>query len=162
MRIRNAFEEFVCLRSNLSNDNIMSAYRPGLKTSMDLRVLVWQRVWKITFFGLIGSGFEEPGNTPPPGIPRSTPRAFENHILCLFRLGCFTLCVLELAVLSSSHTCNLGKWAKSLYLQNQITELKPPEVRSRQIKGRLSEESDCSRVGWLSDLQIRLEQKQSK
>ena len=36
MRIRNGFDKFVCLRSNLSNDNIISAQRPGLKTGMDL------------------------------------------------------------------------------------------------------------------------------
>ena len=40
MRIRNGFEEFFCLRSNLSNDNIVSAKRPGLKTGMDFRGLV--------------------------------------------------------------------------------------------------------------------------
>ena len=39
MRIRNRFEEFICLRSNLSNDNIISAQRPGLKKGM-LRGLV--------------------------------------------------------------------------------------------------------------------------
>ena len=37
-----------CVRSNLSNDNIISAQRPGLKTGMDFRGLVW----KITLFGL--------------------------------------------------------------------------------------------------------------
>ena len=41
-----------CLRSNLSNDNIISALKPGLKTSMDFRGLVWKRLWRITFFGL--------------------------------------------------------------------------------------------------------------
>ena len=35
MRIRNGFEEFFCLRSNLSNDNIISAQGPGLKSGMD-------------------------------------------------------------------------------------------------------------------------------
>ena len=31
-------------------------------------------MWKITiFWSEIGSGFEEPGGTPPPRIPRSTP-----------------------------------------------------------------------------------------
>ena len=41
---------------------------------MDFRGLVWKRVWKITFFCCeIGSGFEEPGATPPPRIPRSNP-----------------------------------------------------------------------------------------
>ena len=40
MRIRNGFEEFFCLRSNLSNDIIISAERPGLKTGMDFRGMV--------------------------------------------------------------------------------------------------------------------------
>ena len=40
MRIRNGFEEFFCLRSGLSNDDIISASRPGLKTGMDFRGLV--------------------------------------------------------------------------------------------------------------------------
>ena len=38
-RIRHRFVEFVCLRFNLSNDNINSTYRSGLKTGMDLRGL---------------------------------------------------------------------------------------------------------------------------
>ena len=50
MRIRNGFEEFLFLRSNLSNDGIISALRPGLKTGMDFRGLVRKRVWKMTFF----------------------------------------------------------------------------------------------------------------
>ena len=40
MQIRNGFEEFFCLPSNLSNDNIVSAERPGLKTGMDFRGMV--------------------------------------------------------------------------------------------------------------------------
>ena len=40
MRIRNGFEEFSCLRFNLSNDNIISAQQQGLKTGMDFRGLV--------------------------------------------------------------------------------------------------------------------------
>ena len=40
MWIRNAFEEFFCLRPNLSNDDIISAWRPVLKTGMDFRGLV--------------------------------------------------------------------------------------------------------------------------
>ena len=39
MRIRNRFELFFCLRPNLSNGNIISAHRPGLKTVMDFRGL---------------------------------------------------------------------------------------------------------------------------
>ena len=50
MPIRNGFEEFLFLRSNLSNDDIILAFRPGLKTGMDFRGLVWKRVWKMTFF----------------------------------------------------------------------------------------------------------------
>ena len=45
MRIQNG-------RSNLSNDNIISASWPGLKMGMDFRGLVWKRVWKIKFLGL--------------------------------------------------------------------------------------------------------------
>ena len=33
-------KNFFCLRSNLSNDDIISAYRPGLKTGLDFRGLV--------------------------------------------------------------------------------------------------------------------------
>ena len=36
----------------LSNNNIISALRPGLKTVMDFRGLVRKQVWKMTFFGL--------------------------------------------------------------------------------------------------------------
>ena len=36
----------------LSNDNMISAKKLGLKTSMDFRGLVWKRVWKVTFYGL--------------------------------------------------------------------------------------------------------------
>ena len=39
MGIGNGFEDFFCLRCNL---------RPGLKTGMEFRGLVWKRVWKIT------------------------------------------------------------------------------------------------------------------
>ena len=35
MQIPNGFDEFFCLRSNLSNDNIISAQRPGLKTGVE-------------------------------------------------------------------------------------------------------------------------------
>ena len=56
MLIQNGFEEllffFFFVRSNLSNDNIIPAYRPGLKTGMDFRGLVRKEVWKNTFFGL--------------------------------------------------------------------------------------------------------------
>ena len=74
MRIPKGFRECFCLGSKLINDNIISAWIPGLKTGMDFRSLVWKRVWKITFFWSdIGSRFGEQGGTPPPRIPRSTP-----------------------------------------------------------------------------------------
>ena len=74
MQIRNGLEEFsVCLHSNLSNDNIISAKRPGLKTGMDCRGLVWKRVWKTTFFGLkSGQDLENQAAHPHqefPGVP---------------------------------------------------------------------------------------------
>ena len=40
MGIRNTFEEFFYLRSNLGNDDIIFAFRPGLKTGMHFRGLV--------------------------------------------------------------------------------------------------------------------------
>ena len=52
MRIRNGFEEFFCLRFNLSNESITSALRPGLKTGTDFNGLFWKPVRKITLFGL--------------------------------------------------------------------------------------------------------------
>ena len=64
MRIRNGFEVFFSLRFNLSNDNIIFAKRPGL---------VCKRVWNYIFWSEIGSGFEEPGGTPPPRISRRIP-----------------------------------------------------------------------------------------
>ena len=64
MRIRNGFEEFFCLRSNLNNDKIISAHRPGLKTGVENYIFWSER----------GSGFGEPGGTSPPRIPRSTSR----------------------------------------------------------------------------------------
>ena len=67
MRIRSAFEEFFGLRSNLSNDNIISAKRPGLKTGME----------NDSFWPEIVIGFGEPGGTPPqefPGVPPGTPK----------------------------------------------------------------------------------------
>ena len=68
-----------CLLSNLGNDNILSAWKPGLKTRTDFRGLVWKRVWKITlYWSESGSGFQELGGTsgtqntheyPPPPFP---------------------------------------------------------------------------------------------
>ena len=73
MRILNGLEEFFCLRSNLSNNGIISAKRPCLKTGMDFRDLK-TGVENDIFWASIGSGFEELGGTPPPRIPRGPPR----------------------------------------------------------------------------------------
>ena len=69
MRIRNAFEEFFCLRSSRSND----------------KGQVWKRIWILEvwsemdvendiFWSEIGSGFGEQGGAPQPRIPSGTPR----------------------------------------------------------------------------------------
>ena len=85
MQIRNGFEEFFCLRSNLSNDNIVSAERPGLKTGMDLEVWSENGCGKLHFFlSEIEVGFGEPGSTPPQRIPRSTPPPGKNCAVQLF------------------------------------------------------------------------------
>ena len=77
MRIRNRFDEFVCLRSNLSNDNIISAKRPGLKMDMDFkRSGLKTSVENYIFWSEIGSGFGEPGGTPPPRIPSLFPDSY--------------------------------------------------------------------------------------
>ena len=62
-----------CLYFTLSNHDIISALRPGLKTSMDFRCQVWKRVWKMTFFGLKqGQDLENQAAQPHqkfPGVP---------------------------------------------------------------------------------------------
>ena len=72
MLIRNGLEGFFCLQSNLSNDNITillkgeNGYglkRYGLETGVE-NYLFWSE---------IGSGFGEPGSTPPLRIPGRTP-----------------------------------------------------------------------------------------
>ena len=63
-QIGNGFEEFFCLRSNLSNDD----KRPGLKTGIQNDI----------FWSETASGFGEPGGTPPPRIPGSTPRKLQS------------------------------------------------------------------------------------
>ena len=56
----------VLLRSNLGNDNIIFLLTPVLKTGVEIeRTIFWSE---------IGSGFGEPGGTPPPQVPRNTPR----------------------------------------------------------------------------------------
>ena len=54
------------LRSNRGNDNIVFLLTPVLKTGVEIeRTIFWSE---------IGSGFGEPGGTPPPQVPRNTPR----------------------------------------------------------------------------------------
>ena len=56
---------FVCALLNLTNDNIISALWPGLKTGIVFRDLVCKRGWKITFFGLkSGQDLENRAHTP--------------------------------------------------------------------------------------------------
>ena len=57
--LRNSF----CCCSNLSNNNGIIFQRPGLKTGVKNDI----------FWSEIGSGFGEPGGSPPPRILRSTP-----------------------------------------------------------------------------------------
>ena len=66
MRIRNGFEEFFCLRSNLINNKIISAHRPGLKTGVENYI----------FWSEIGSGFGDRAAHPHlefPGVPPGSP-----------------------------------------------------------------------------------------
>ena len=65
MRIRNGFEEFVFLPSNLKarSENGYGFERSRLKTGAENN----------TFWSEIGSGFGEQGGTPPPRILRSSP-----------------------------------------------------------------------------------------
>ena len=83
MRIRYTLEEFFCLRSNLSNDDIISALRPGLKSGVENN----------SFWSEIGSGFGKQSSTPPPRIPKSIPQGLTVH-LCLFECYIMLLIVL--------------------------------------------------------------------
>ena len=71
-----------CVCALIYNDSIISAERPGLKTGMDFRGLVWKRVWIITFFAwnrvrIWRTGRHTPSNDfqvhppspPPPRVP---------------------------------------------------------------------------------------------
>ena len=79
MRILNGFEEFFCLPSNLSNDDIISAFseigygfwRSGLKTGVENGT-----------FGLKqGRDLKNRAGTRPPKIPRTViPRALNIDI----------------------------------------------------------------------------------
>ena len=85
MRIRNAFEEIFCLRSDISNHDI-------ILPKGQIRKRVWILEYRLDiFWSVIGSGFGEPGGIPPPGIPRRTPPPPENRlkIMCLF--PCYVL-----------------------------------------------------------------------
>ena len=59
-------ESFVCWRSNLTNDNISSAYaRSENGYAWTLETQAWKLVWKMTIiWSWIGSGFRELGDTP--------------------------------------------------------------------------------------------------
>ena len=57
------FKKCLLFSAVLSNDDIISL-KPGLKTGVKNDI----------FWSEIGSGFGEPAGTPPPRIPRSTPR----------------------------------------------------------------------------------------
>ena len=85
MRIRNRFELFFfCLRPNLSNGNIISAYRPGLKTVMDIRGLFWKRVWIITFFGVkSGQDLKNRAAHPRQEFPGVAPRGIKHDSVAL-------------------------------------------------------------------------------
>ena len=74
MRIGNGFDDFFCLRSNVSNDDIISTWRLSLKSGMGFSGLVWKRERKSTFFGLkSGQDLENRAAHPYQDIPRSTP-----------------------------------------------------------------------------------------
>ena len=67
-------KHFFCLPFNLSNDDIISAERPGLKTDMDFKGLVRKQVWKVTFFGLkSGHNLENPAAHPQQEFPEVPP-----------------------------------------------------------------------------------------
>jgi len=57
----------------IRSENGYGFLRPGLETGMGNGI----------FWSEIGSGFGDAGGTPPPKIPRSTPRAFTPHSLLL-------------------------------------------------------------------------------
>ena len=106
MQIPNGFDEFFCLRSNLSNDNIISAQRPGLKTGVEDNIF-WSEM-----------GLETDGTTPP-RVTRSTPRpgAVFNSFRCEFlwiQIGLSelqNLVVLQFRVMSSHRAKNASQQA---------------------------------------------------
>ena len=91
---------------------MISAWRPGLKTGTDFRGQVWKRVWKMTFFSSDrGSGFGEPGGTPPPKILDVPPPSLGRHSrqYWIFLLG--------------GHD-NLSLWTGSLFGEKYPARLK--------------------------------------
>ena len=72
MQIRNGIEELFCLRANLSNDNIISAWKARSENGYGFsRSCLKTGVENYIFWSEIGSG--EPGGTPLSRIPRSIP-----------------------------------------------------------------------------------------
>ena len=72
MQIRNGIEEFFCLRANLSNDNIISAWKARSENGYGFsRSCLKTGGENYIFWSEIESGFGEPGGTPLPRIPRS-------------------------------------------------------------------------------------------
>ena len=66
--------QFLMNKNERENMRICS-WRPGLKTCMGLkRSRLKTVVENDVIWSEIGSGFGEPGGSPPPRIPRSTPR----------------------------------------------------------------------------------------
>ena len=62
-------KKFFCLSSILTNNDIISAQGPGLKTGVE----------KGIFWSETGSEFREPGCKAPPKTPRSTPSTSGTH-----------------------------------------------------------------------------------
>ena len=65
MQTGNGFAYLFCLRSNLSNDNIISTRRPGLKTSMENDILVGLKSGQDLINRAAHPHQEFPGVTPP-------------------------------------------------------------------------------------------------
>ena len=113
MRIRNAFEEIFCLRSDISNHDI-------ILPKGQIRKRVWILEYRLDiFWSVIGSGFGEPGGIPPPGIPRRTPpppgEPTENHMPV--SLLCAVCKVLER--LNTIRSNNSNVHSSMVFLQNR-------------------------------------------
>ena len=65
---------------------LVSAWRPGLKTSMDFWGLVWKRPWKITFFGVkSGKDLRNCAAHPHQEFPGVPPSPWNCLLLTLIR-----------------------------------------------------------------------------